>query len=221
MRPLLPTFSETPWGGQPLPVIFISPVNAALCCVQFDDTIIGVTAQASSPNKGEEPSLIILGIDPGLATVGYGVIRREDAALSAIDFGTIETRPDAPLPDRLDRLYRGMKQLITLFHPDMIAFEELFFYNNITTAITVSHARGVLLLAAQQAGLPLYEYTPMQIKSAAAGYGHAKKPQVQQMVRILLNLKELPKPDDAADALAVAICQAHSIGPLQEQYRIG
>lgn len=164
--------------------------------------------------------MVILGIDPGLATVGYGVIRRESGKLSALDYGTIDTQPDQALPARLDRLFRGMQQLIDIHKPDAAAFEELFFYNNITTAIAVSQARGVLLLAAERAGIPLYEYTPMQIKQGAVGYGHAKKEQVQFMVRTLLGLRETPRPDDAADALACAICQANASGPLQEQYRI-
>lgn len=164
--------------------------------------------------------LVILGIDPGLATVGYGVIRREGSKLSPIDYGTITTEAGNPLPARLNRLYKGMNQLIGQYKPDVAAFEELFFYNNITTAISVSHARGVLVLAAEQAQIPLYEYTPMQIKQAAVGYGHAKKEQVQYMVRAILGLKELPKPDDAADALAAAICQANFMGPLMEKQRM-
>ena len=165
--------------------------------------------------------MVILGIDPGLATVGYGVIRCENSKLIPIDYGTIDTAAGTPFPERLSIIYCGMQQLIKTFAPDIAAFEELFFYNNITTAIAVSQARGVALLAAQQAALPLYEYTPMQIKQAVAGYGHAKKPQVQEMVKILLGLKTIPKPDDAADALAVAICRSNSSGPLQEQFRIG
>ncbi len=164
--------------------------------------------------------MVILGVDPGLATVGYGVIRKNGPQLTPLDYGTITTSPDAALPERLNRLYDGMRQLIGLYRPDVAAFEELFFYNNITTAIAVSQARGVLLLAAERAQLPLYEYTPMQVKQGVAGYGHARKEQVQYMVRALLALKETPKPDDAADALAVAICQANASGPLGEEYRI-
>lgn len=165
--------------------------------------------------------MIILGIDPGLATVGYGVIECKGSQLKAIDYGTIDTKAGCPMPQRLEKIYAGMQQILMQFSPDLASIEELFFYNNITTAIAVSQARGVLLLAAQQAGVPLYEYTPMQIKQAVAGYGHAKKPQVQEMVRVLLGLKKVPKPDDAADALAAAICRSNSSGPLQEQYRIG
>lgn len=165
--------------------------------------------------------MIILGIDPGLAIVGYGVIRKEQNRLTPMDYGTIETEAGMPFPERLEKIYNGMNELITLFQPDVVVFEELFFYKNVTTAIAVGQARGVAVLSAQQKRLPLYEYTPMQIKLAVAGYGHAKKPQIQIMVKTLLGLKEIPKPDDAADALAVAICWANSAGPLQEQFRIG
>lgn len=165
--------------------------------------------------------MIILGIDPGLAIVGYGVIRKEQNRLTTMDYGTIETEAGMPFPERLEKIYNGMNELITLFQPDVVVFEELFFYKNVTTAIAVGQARGVAVLSAQQKRLPLYEYTPMQIKLAVAGYGHAKKPQIQIMVKTLLGLKEIPKPDDAADALAVAICWANSAGPLQEQFRIG
>lgn len=168
-----------------------------------------------------EGFLIILGIDPGLATVGYGLVQCHNSQLKAIDYGTIDTEAKTPFPERLEKIYQGVQQLIELFHPDIAAFEELFFYNNITTAIAVSQARGVALLAAQQNALPLYEYTPMQIKQSVTGYGHAKKAQVQEMVKILLGLKTIPKPDDAADALAVAICRSNATGLMQEQFRIG
>lgn len=164
--------------------------------------------------------MVILGIDPGLAIVGYGVIRKEGNRLIPLDYGVMETPAGQSMPLRLERLYAGMEELLRSYKPDVVAFEELFFYHNVTTAIAVSHARGVLVLAAQQRNIPLYEYTPMQIKQAAVGYGHADKKQVQYMVRMLLGLKETPKPDDAADALACAICQANYSGPLQEQFRI-
>ena len=165
--------------------------------------------------------MIILGIDPGLATVGYGAIECKGSQMKALDYGTIDTPPDWALPRRLEKIYAAMQQLLEEFSPEIVSVEELFFYNNITTAIAVSQARGVILLAAQQRAVPLYEYTPMQIKQAVAGYGHAKKQQVQEMVRVLLGLKNTPRPDDAADALAAAICRSNSSGPLQEQFRIG
>ena len=150
----------------------------------------------------------ILGIDPGYATMGYGVVEGEAFRLKAVDYGVVQTSPKDSFPVRLEQLYEGMRQLLTQFKPEAVGFEELFFYHNITTALPVSAGRGVAILAARQAGLPLYEFTPMQIKQAATGNGHADKKQVQQMVRRLLNLSIDPKPDDAADALAAAICLA-------------
>ena len=162
----------------------------------------------------------VLGIDPGYAILGYGVVEREGAKITAVDYGVIETTKDEPFPERLERLYAGTRQLIDLYKPDEAAYEELFFYRNTTTAIAVGAGRGVSILAAQQCGVPLYEYTPMQIKLAVTGDGHADKHAVQQMVKMLLNLKSIPKPDDAADALAAALCHANTIGPAKQDYRI-
>jgi len=164
--------------------------------------------------------LIILGIDPGYAILGYGVIEADGPRIRAVDYGVIETKAGQPFSERLEKLYLGMRQLINLYKPDHVAFEELFFYRNVNTALPVGAGRGVAILAAQQMGLPLYEYTPMQIKLAVTGSGHADKKQVQQMVRALLNLREVPKPDDAADALALAICHANIAGPAAEDFRI-
>ncbi len=164
--------------------------------------------------------MVILGIDPGYAILGYGVVNVNNNKLKVIDYGVIETKPDIRFPERLDKLYIGTKQLIEEFKPDHVAFEELFFARNVTTAIQVGAGRGVSILAAQQMGLPLYEYTPMQIKQSVCGNGHAEKMQIQQMVKMLLNLKSIPKPDDAADALGVAICHANTLGPSLEEYRI-
>ena len=162
----------------------------------------------------------ILGIDPGYALLGYGVVDTGSIKLTPVDYGVIETKPIEPLPKRLERLYDGMNQLITQYQPEAAVFEELFFYRNTTTALAVGAGRGVAILAAQQAGLPLYEYTPMQIKLAVTGNGHADKHAVQTMVRMLLSLSALPKPDDAADALAAAICHGSTIGPAAEEFRI-
>lgn len=162
----------------------------------------------------------ILGIDPGYAILGYGVVDAAGTKLSAVDYGVIETTPEEPLPERLSRLYDGMQTLIERFRPDMAVFEELFFYRNTTTALAVGAGRGVAILSAQQAGIPLYEYTPMQIKLAVTGNGHADKRAVQQMVKLLLCLRSEPKPDDAADALAAAICHGCTIGPAAEDFRI-
>ncbi len=164
--------------------------------------------------------MVVLGIDPGYAILGYGVVETRGTALRAIDCGVIETPADMPFPERLERLYLGTRQLVSKFGPDEVAFEELFFCRNVTTAIQVGAGRGVAMLSAQQSGLPLYEYTPMQIKLAVTGNGHADKKQVQHMVRALLSLKAIPKPDDAADALAVAICHANTMGPAAAEFRI-
>lgn len=152
----------------------------------------------------------ILGIDPGVAIVGYGVIEYNKNTFKVIDYGKITTPAHTPLPQRLKMVYDGMTELVNTFKPDVVSMEELFFNTNVTTAIAVGHARGVLVLATENASVPLAEYTPLQIKQAVAGYGRADKNQVQQMVKRFLNLTEVPKPDDTADALAVAICHAHS-----------
>ncbi|MPN01218.1 Crossover junction endodeoxyribonuclease RuvC [bioreactor metagenome] len=162
----------------------------------------------------------ILGIDPGYAILGYGVVDATGTKLCPVDYGVIETTPNEALPQRLNRLYDGVSALIKRFQPEQAVFEELFFYRNTTTALAVGAGRGVAILAGQQAGLPLYEYTPMQIKLAVTGDGHADKRAVQQMVKILLCLKSVPKPDDAADALAAAICHGCTMGPAAEEFRI-
>jgi crossover junction endodeoxyribonuclease RuvC len=155
--------------------------------------------------------MLTIGIDPGTATTGYGLVQdQEDGSLSVVDYGVILTAPDTPMPDRLHELFKQIKQIILLHHPDNGAVEKLFFQRNVTTALSVGQARGVVLLAFAEAGLPVFEYTPLEVKQAVAGYGGADKNQVQQMVRALLGLREIPRPDDAADALAIAICQLHS-----------
>lgn len=164
--------------------------------------------------------MVILGVDPGYAILGYGLLKYDRGSLTVLDYGVIETKPDRTFPERLEILHRGMTMLIEKYRPDNIVFEELFFYHNAKTAIQVAAGRGVALLAAQQAGLPLYEYTPMQIKLSVTGDGHADKHQVQTMVKLLLKLKEIPKPDDAADALGAAICHASAQGPAREEFRI-
>lgn len=147
----------------------------------------------------------IIGIDPGTALLGFGVIDAPDDPV-LVDFGVVETSADAAMPDRLLGLYDAVRELLDTYHPDVMAIEQLFFARNVTTAITVGQARGVALLAAAQAEVAVVEYTPSQIKHAIAGYGKAGKQQMQEMVRILLGLEHVPHPDDAADALAVAIC---------------
>lgn len=154
--------------------------------------------------------LIILGVDPGLATMGWGVIETNGSKHRLLQYGTLGTPAGEALPLRLRSIFVGLEQLISTYQPDHIAVEELFFARNVTTALSVGAARGVALVAAVQHTENLYEYTPMQIKQAVVGYGKADKQQVQTMVRLLLNLTEIPRPDDAADALAVAITHAHS-----------
>ena len=153
--------------------------------------------------------MVILGIDPGVATIGFGVIRAERQKNTLLRYGVITTPAELPLSHRLLQIDRDMEELIHTFHPDEMAVEELFFTKNITTGIAVAHGRGVILLAAEQAGVPVYE-TPMQVKQAVAGYGGADKRQVMLMTQRLLKMKEIPRPDDAADALAIAICHGRA-----------
>ena len=161
----------------------------------------------------------VLGIDPGLATMGWGVIESDGSRDRRSQYGALETYPRDTFPTRLGSLYTGVKGLLNTFKPDEIAFEELFFSKNITTGIQVAGARGVALAACQAYTDKLYEYTPMQIKQAVVGYGGADKHQVQMMVRMLLGIREVPKPDDAADAVACAINHANA-GAGREQFRI-
>ncbi|WDV47533.1 crossover junction endodeoxyribonuclease RuvC [Clostridiaceae bacterium M8S5] len=154
--------------------------------------------------------MIILGIDPGIAIIGYGVIKYEKSKHKVLDYGVITTPAGMSTPDRLKMAYEGIGLLIDKYKPDAVAIEELFFNKNVKTAITVGQARGVLILAVVNSGIDLYEYTPLQVKQGVVGYGRADKKQVQEMVKMLLNLKEIPKPDDAADALAIAISHIHS-----------
>lgn len=153
--------------------------------------------------------MIVLGIDPGLAIVGFGVINIDGNRLSYVDHGCVYTTPDMSMPDRLDKVYDGVSELIDKYRPEVISVEELFFAKNVKTAINVAHARGVILLACQKKGVPMLEFTPRQVKQAVAGYGAGDKKQIQYMVKVLLNLREIPKPDDAADGLALAITYAH------------
>lgn len=162
--------------------------------------------------------MVILGIDPGLAIVGWGVIEYQNNKFRTIAYGSLRTPAGVCTEERLKQIYEGAVELIRKYHPDAMAIEELFFNTNITTGIRVAEARGVLLLAAQQAGLSIQEYTPLQVKQSVVGYGRAEKRQVITMVTMLLGLPEPPKPDDTADALAIAICHAHSGGSRLAQY---
>mgnify|MGYP001771075524 FL=1 len=151
----------------------------------------------------------VLGIDPGIAITGYGVIEERDGQLEALAYGEIRTPAGDPLPLRLRRLYEGLQGLIQAHRPEAAAVERLFFGRNVTTAFAVGQARGVALLALAQAEIPVYEYPPADVKQALVGYGNAPKAQIQAMVRMVLRLPETPRPDDVADALAVAVCHLH------------
>jgi crossover junction endodeoxyribonuclease RuvC len=160
--------------------------------------------------KQQRGGRIILGIDPGTATMGWGVIRQEGNRLYYMQHGAIITPSGWEMPRRLGRLFDGVTELAKGYRPETVAVEELFFNTNVTTAITVGQARGVALLAAYRAGIEVAEYTPLQVKQAITSYGRAEKRQVQEMVKSLLNLREIPRPDDAADGLAIAVCHAFS-----------
>ena len=151
----------------------------------------------------------ILGIDPGLGTMGWGVIETDGTRHRLVQYGALTTQPGQPLPQRLRAIFKGVNQLMDIYQPDEVAFEELFFSKNITTGMAVSAARGVALVAVAEKTDNLFEYTPMQIKQAITGHGKADKQQVQTMVRLLLGMSETPRPDDAADALAAAITHAN------------
>lgn len=152
----------------------------------------------------------ILGIDPGYAIMGWGVIEKTGSSFRPVAYGSIETDKDMPMPDRLKHLYSGLMEVIANYDPAEASIEELYFNNNAKTAIFVGEARGVALLACINSGLDIFEYTPLQIKTAMTGYGRAEKKQIQAMVKMILALDSVPKPDDTADALAAAICHAYS-----------
>jgi crossover junction endodeoxyribonuclease RuvC len=154
--------------------------------------------------------MIILGVDPGTAITGYGLISYQGNHLKHIEYGVIRTSPEQTPPQRLKKLFQELQTIIVQYRPDVMAIEELFFNRNVTTALAVGQARGVAILAAATLDVEVAEYTPLQVKQAVVGYGRAEKQQIQEMVRILLCLPTCPKPDDAADGLAIAICHAHS-----------
>ncbi len=154
--------------------------------------------------------MVILGIDPGLATVGFGVLDYSAGRFGVIEYGAILTSAGTPIEDRILDIYKNVCELCRTFKPSAVSVEELFFNNNRKTAVAVCEARGVILLAARECGVPIFEYTPLQIKQALTGYGRAEKHQIQYMVKTILGLRKIPKPDDTADALAMAICHAYS-----------
>ena len=161
--------------------------------------------------------MLILGIDPGYAIIGWGLIRFERGRYIPVDFGAITTEAGTPFNRRLELIYDQLTELLDTHHPDVVAVEKLYFQTNAKTAIDVAQARGVTMLALQKHGVPVFEYTPLQVKSAVTGFGQAQKPQVMEMTKRLLRLKAVPKPDDTADALAIAICHAQYGGTTLKQ----
>ncbi|NJM06199.1 crossover junction endodeoxyribonuclease RuvC [Candidatus Gracilibacteria bacterium] len=159
-----------------------------------------------------------IGIDPGTAIMGWGVVDEQGGQLTLVDFGVLTTPAKSPQPSRLATLYTGLQELLVRYQPEQAAVEELFFGKNVNTAITVGQARGVVLLALQQAGVAIHEYKPLAVKQAVSGYGGADKRQMQEMIRMTLRLDSIPRPDDAADALAIAVCHAYTAPMLR---RIG
>lgn len=158
--------------------------------------------------------MIILGIDPGYAIIGYGIISYNANRFSVVEYGAVTTNANTKFTGRLDKIYNELNDVISRCKPDVISIEKLYFNTNTTTAIDVAQARGVILLAATHNNIPVFEYTPLQVKSAVTGYGRAEKKQVMDMVKNILRLEKIPKPDDTADALAIAVCHAHSSGSL-------
>ena len=156
----------------------------------------------------------ILGIDPGTAIMGWGIIDADGSDTALVDYGALTTPKSTALPQRLEALYTALAHIVAQYQPEVAAVEELFFSKNVTTALAVGHARGIALLALAQARIPVYEYKPMAVKLAVTGYGRADKPQMQEMVRLTLGLDYTPQPDDAADAIAIALCHAYG-APLQ------
>lgn len=164
--------------------------------------------------------MVILGIDPGVATIGFGIIQSEKSKQKVLQYGVITTKAGLPLAQRLLQISEDMSALLTRFQPDEMAVEELFFSKNVTTGIAVAHGRGIVLLEGERFGVPIFEYTPNQVKQAVTGYGKAEKKQVMSMTQKLLQLKQIPRPDDAADALAVALCHSRAATSLLNQERV-
>ncbi len=158
--------------------------------------------------------MIILGIDPGYAIVGYGIVKYEGNKFTPIHYGAVTTPADMPFVKRLDKIFTDLTEILDKYNVDAMSIEKLFFNTNTTTAIDVAQARGVIVLAAERHGVEVFEYTPLQVKQAVTGYGRAEKKQIQEMTRIMLGLQAVPKPDDTADALALAICHGHSAGSI-------
>ena len=184
-----------------------------------------ISGRAFVPHRGkgrgldEVKGMIVLGIDPGYALMGWGVVESRGSAMRLLDYGVVETKAGTPVQDRLRTLQQGIRRLVQQYHPDDVAFEELFFARNVTTALTVGAARGAAIIAAAEYTENLYEYTPMQIKQALTGWGKADKKQIQQMVKFLLHLEAIPRPDDAADGIAAAITHIQA-GAAKSQFKM-
>ena len=163
--------------------------------------------------------MVILGIDPGYAIVGWGVLEYQNNRFKVLDYGAITTKAGVPFHRRLEQIYDELNLLMDTFHPEAMSIEKLFYNTNAKTVIDVAQARGVTMLAAQKHGLQIFEYTPLQVKQSVVGYGRAEKKQVQEMTKLILHLKAIPKPDDTADALAMAICHGHASGSLMGKLR--
>ena len=178
-----------------------------------------IVCSLSGTRQGGLNTIVVLGIDPGYALMGWGVVESEGGRMKLLGYGCVETKAGVPMQHRLRTLQLSIRDLVNIYQPDDVAFEELFFARNVTTALMVGAARGAAIIAAAEYTESLYEYTPMQIKQAVTGWGKADKKQVQQMVKLLLHMEEVPRPDDAADAIACAIthCQC---GPAKEQFRM-
>ena len=161
----------------------------------------------------------ILGVDPGYAISGYAIVDYKGNKFEVVKYGVVRTPSKMQMQKRLNKLFNKYTEIIDEYNPDHMAIEELFFNKNVKTAIAVGQARGVHIVAASQKSLPVYEYTPLQVKQGVVGYGRAEKAQVQEMVKLLLNLKTIPKPDDAADALAISICHAHT-NRFSDEYKL-
>ena len=172
----------------------------------------------SAVREEAETDMIILGVDPGVATVGFGIIETAGSENNLLRYGAITTPAKMRLAARLFQIFRDTSELLDTFKPDAVAIEELFFNTNHKTGIAVAHGRAAVILACEEQGIPMYEYTPLQVKKAVAGYGRAEKKQVMEMVKRLLNMETTPKPDDAADALAIAICHSRFAGSLLNIY---
>ncbi len=162
--------------------------------------------------------MVILGIDPGYAIIGWGILEYNANKFKVVDYGAITTEAHTDFPLRLQQIYCGMNDIFDKYHPEVMSMEKLFYNNNAKTVIDVAQARGVITLSARLHNVPIFEYTPLQVKQSVTGYGRAVKKQVQEMTRVILNLEKIPKPDDTADALAMAICHGHSSSSVLNNY---